>query len=69
MNPVTSDNCPWCHLPSAPKERLCRRCGHYARVPQLSCECSACLHARPKVETHHFTVPYDYKWPVEVKDA
>ena len=59
MNPVTGDNCPWCYLPSQPKERLCRRCGHYAHVPQIYCECSACMTGRPKTELHRFATPFD----------
>ena len=42
MNLVASDNCSWCHFPS-PYGRLCRRCGHQARVPQIYCECSVCV--------------------------
>ena len=47
MNLMTSDTCPWCHLPSVAKERMCRRCGHFARIPQIYCECAACTIGRP----------------------
>jgi predicted amidophosphoribosyltransferase len=61
MNPVTGDNCPWCYLPSQPKERLCRRCGHFAHVNQLHCECAACMLSRPKIELHRFAIPFGYE--------
>lgn len=51
MSLVTSDNCPWCYLPSQPKERICRRCGHCARIPRTYCDCVACLADRPSYGT------------------
>lgn len=47
MNYYISDTCPWCYKPQAPKERLCRQCGHNARVPQMYCDCVVCLSLHP----------------------
>ncbi len=58
MTPVTGDNCPWCYFPSQPKERICRRCGHFAHVNQLYCECAPCLVSRPRVVLPFGTMPF-----------
>lgn len=57
---MTSDNCPWCKLPSNYFDRLCRQCGHEAHVAQPFCECIACLSSRPKYKAFTFTTPPVY---------
>jgi len=66
MNLMISDNCPWCHLPSNFRERICRRCGHCARLPQPLCDCAACLSGRPTYKMFHFDAPPDL---LETMDA
>lgn len=66
MSPVTGDNCPWCFFPSQPKERICRKCGHFAHVNQLFCECAACMAGRPKPAPFVFPISEDDEEPVAV---